>query len=1382
MELLAMTTFLKSLAVRPLHVCVAILVATPAVWADTTNISDQPLATLPNVSAAPNLLFILDSSGSMASAYMPDDMSRTGAYGFYSSQCNGVAYDPSHTYTPPVDYTGTPFTPPTYPTAYVDGYKISSGSVDLSTSGSQNYYYTYSGSQPKMGWTYPISGKYPDGSDHSSATVDKSTTFYQECNTSKAATGYSAPVGGTAFNPSSATNPGYGVFTPVNVSDLTASQKQNYVNWYSYYRTRILMMRTAMGQGINPLSSSYNVGFTIISNKSAAPSSTFLDVKSFDASSGATSQKSRFYSDLYAAQPNNATPLRGAIAKAGQYYANKASGQTYDPMQYACQRNYALLSTDGYWNTGVESTTAPKYGPYQMDNSTNIDNQDAAEIAPMKDSSFVTTTTQTTFTSNANAATKTVTTTQTATVNWTRNALTTSSTLTSGKGYKIKTSQPQVYSKSSTITQTCTQQQTATASYIETKVAVDGTTTSDTNGSVVYTGWVDSGTASCTPSLSSVSQPSGGSWSAQGASSSYSGSSLYTSAAISSGYLSSAYTGSTFYFDPASGTAVASSPSVTSTSDSTPSLSGSYTAGTPNVSTVTTGDSLNTLADVAEYYYKTDLRNTSFGNCTSGSTSRDVCQDDVPTDASSGDTETIQHMNTFTLGLGVNGTVPYDSTVTPTSGTRMNWPRPTESTNGGDATNVDDLWHAALNGRGHYYSVGSASELSSAIAAVVAKIQAVNGSGSAGATSSLQLVAGGNQVFKASYTTVEWTGDVQAYPLAAATAAIGATADWSAQSLLDSLSLSSRKVYFNRGGSLGDFKYGNLSTAQKAYFDNFCSMSVVATQCTALAARAADGTTLPNLSTANNGSNLVDYLTGTRTYERSGVAVSGGSTTMPLYRVRTHLLGDIVNGAPVYVGKPPFSYVDAGYSDFVTAQASRAPVVYAAANDGMLHAFSAATTGSTGGTELWAFVPSAVMPNLYKLANTGYDSNHKYFVDGAPVMGDVYIGGHWKTILVGGFNDGGRGYYALDITDPNNPALLWEFSDSNLGLSYGNPVITKRKSDGSWVVAFGSGYNNTSGDGNGHLFVVDAATGTKLLDVCTDANSAGTVTGGCPTPVGSTGTPSGLAKINAWVESNSTDNTALRFYGGDLLGNVWRFDIDNQVAPNKAALLLATLKDASGTAQPITTKPLLSSVGPTHRPVVVVATGAYLSQPDTLTTTQQSIYAVADNLTGTGWGDPRGGANSAAFVVQSFTAGTGSGTPTESISSNTVDFSLSTTGGWYVDLPHSGERVFSNPTLELNTLAVSTGIPSSDACTSGGSSWLYYLNVANGNAVTTNPVGVQYSSEALIVGMNWVKDTSGNVHILVQDSKGGIAPVNPPVNQGTSLNATHRTSWRELTN
>ena len=98
------------------------------------------------------------------------------------------------------------------------------------------------------------------------------------------------------------------------------------------------------------------------------------------------------------------------------------------------------------------------------------------------------------------------------------------------------------------------------------------------------------------------------------------------------------------------------------------------------------------------------------------------------------------------------------------------------------------------------------------------------------------------------------------------------------------------------------------------------------------------------------------------------------------------------------------------------------------------------------------------------------------FTAGTPVIGDIYTGSAWKTILVGGLNSGCKGYYALDITDPDNPAALWEFTNTNMGLTYGNPVITKRK-DGTWVVVVSSGLNNA--DGNGYLYQINAATGVS---------------------------------------------------------------------------------------------------------------------------------------------------------------------------------------------------------------------------------------------------------------------------------------------------------------
>ena len=1323
----------------------AILSMTSTAWAaGTTEISNQPLATL-SITAPPNLLFILDNSGSMAWEHMPDDMNNYKGYGYVSAQCNGTAYDPMGTYDPPKKYDGTSYPNVSFSAAPLDGYsgtaKLNLGDSTLAYTAAYNngtkgitnpfyHYYTYKGSEKPMAWVYTAAG------------VTKNN-FYNEC---------TADIGSST---------GSGVFTEVKMTSASPDA-QKYANWFSYYRKRYLLMRTAVGKAVNGMDATYNVGFNAINdsngngNTVASDGKYFRDVKPFDASTGTSSQKANFYTSLYGISPSGSTPLRGALAKAGQYFANQASSQGYDPMQYACQRNYALLTTDGYWNSENNGG-----GPYALDRTTLVGNQDGDEIKPMWDGTSVTKTTVVTHTA---PATRTETAAKTITTPWTRTKTTsaTNNTGTAGNPKYKTTIQPQ--SANETLKQSCTTPQAATATYTVTTVVTNGTIASGypQTSATSYSAWVGTASATCTTVSDTGAPPATGSFANSGT--------------ATTG--TSTTPGTTTTTTPVKGV---STTATTSTTDST-AVTGTDTAGTPAVSSSTSGGSSDTLADVAEYYYKTDLRNTSLGNCKSSSSGaqQDVCQDDVPQDTSSGDLEKFQHMNTFTIGLGVNGTLAFDSGVTPISGTTINWPKPCGSTgsscgSNGDATNVDDLWHAALNGRGQYYSALSATALSTAIKGVLDIVGETPGAGSSASTSSLELVSGGNnQVFKASYTTSTWTGDLQAFTLDSATASISGTALWSAQSLLDATASTSRKIFFNSGGTLTPFTYAKLTSAGKnAYFDNFCTQSVVPSQCAALKAES----TASDLNLANNGTNLVNYLAGARSYESVVATASGGvsATTLALYRKRTHVLGDIINGAPVYVGKPPFSYADSGYADFAAAKASRQPVAYTAANDGMLHAFSAATDGS-GGKELWAYVPTMVLPNLYRLADANYSVSHQYYVDGAPVMGDVYMGGQWKTILVGGLNDGGQGYYALDITDPTNPVLLWEFTDSNLGASYGNPIITKR-SDGTWVVAFSSGYNNVTGggDGNGHLYVVNAATGVSVLKNASGISVASIATGSGASAAGSTTTPSGLAKINAWID-DATNNTSLRFYGGDMLGNLWRFDVDGLVAPTHDALLLAHF-EANNVAQPITTRPETVSVG--TRAVVVVSTGRYMGSDDISNTDQQSVYAVADNLTATGWGDPRSTANAAAFVKQTFTVNGTSATITD----KSVDFSDPSIGGWYVDLPHTGERVFANMSTQLNTLVITTAIPNGNACSSGGASWVYYLDVTNGGVVVTNtPAGAQFSDVALIVGTSWVKDSDGNLRIIFQNSKGDVTEQEPPVSSSPNVPNAHRTSWRELTN
>ena len=225
-------------------------------------------------------------------------------------------------------------------------------------------------------------------------------------------------------------------------------------------------------------------------------------------------------------------------------------------------------------------------------------------------------------------------------------------------------------------------------------------------------------------------------------------------------------------------------------------------------------------------------------------------------------------------------------------------------------------------------------------------------------------------------------------------------------------------------------------------------------------------------------------------------------------------MGDTVNATPFYVRSPRYSFADAvtpSYATFKTNNAGRKPVLYLGANDGMLHAFDARVGSGFNGNELWAYVPRMLLPNLYKLTDKNYAAKHQYYVDGSPTVMDAYWGGSWHTVLVGGLNAGGRGYYALDVTNPSSPQALWEFcsdstlcalADADLGYSYGNPIITKRASDGRAIVLLTSGYNNvTPGSGKGFLYVVDLATGALLEKVSTG--------------VGSTTTPSGLGKISA---------------------------------------------------------------------------------------------------------------------------------------------------------------------------------------------------------------------------------------------------------------------------
>lgn len=1258
----------------------------------TVSLANSPLASSSNTTVQPNIMFILDNSGSMDREHMPDEAGNfDGDYGYKSSHCNGVAYDPTITYTPPIKADKTYYPNASFTGAWYNGYKTSDGTTTLNNS----YYYEYTGSVTNKDY------------------VNSGSTFYTECNRSESLS-TSVFVKHTLTTSSGATD------------------KQNYANWFSYYRSRLLTMKTAAGAAFSNLGDAYRVGLMKI-NSSNTP---ILELGTFDGT-----HRSDWYSRFYSQTANNSTPLREALSNAGLYYAGKMSSTT-DPIQYSCQQNFTILSTDGYWN-GNEG--------FQLDESTAIGNQDDTESRPM-------------FDGTVSIAGYTYT--------YSRNSYYRQRNNSCSGGRRDIYRQPELG--------TCFN-------------------TSNTSG-CTPSNWTDNGGATKVTSCSNSSAPN----------------------------------------------------------PSSPVLE-----GTPVASSSVGGGSSDSLADVAEYYYKTDLRDASLGNC--GSASNDLCVNNVF--KSSKDTNNQQHMTTFTLGLGANGTMKYSSTyeqdssgdfysvklglaansaATPpicpwqTNGTTCNWPLPTNDS----PEAIDDLWHAAVNGRGAYFSATNPTSLSDGLSAALVGIDTRKGSAAAAASSTLNPVAGDNMSFIASYVTNEWTGNLEGRGIDTDTGETSLNATWCIEDIpADSCSTSvvaqlvgDTTIYnceiaatascSSSGGVVG--YSGNLTSGTQ-----YCKIPV-ATACTGTFSSAktspvvsstTDARTIKTLkfdsstsayvltdfdaafATANpsyfnstvlsgltqwssldstqkanaTGENFVKYLRGQYQYENRSsnltvVSSGSGTTTIDnrLFRARTAIMGDTLESVPTFMGKPVFSYPYAGYSDFKSAQSSRAGTVFIGANDGMLHAFDALT-----GDERWAYVPSVVIPNMWKLADFDYSNLHLNFVNGTPLVSDICTANCtttsavWKTILVGGLNSGGRGYYALDVTNPASPQLLWEFTttsgagnikDDDLGFSFGQPVVT-RKSDGTWVVLVTSGYNNVSpGDGKGYLYVLNAGTGAIISKISTGE--------------GSTATPSGLAKI-AGNNTETNGNLLGYVYGGDLLGNLWRFDInstDTAAIGNGAVLKFATLySDAAGAyPQPITTTPMLAKVSGSL--VVYVGTGKYLEVSDLSNSQVQSLYAIKDNGSGATFVNPR--ASTSLMVKQTLTNNTDINNADTRVVSSPIPVDFYVKRGWYVDFPVSGERINIDGILDAGVIIVPTTIPTSSACTPGGYSFNNFFDYKTGGPTSGAIVSTRYDS--LIVGLSRFF-IDGKLVNQVVTSDGKIQNeknLNPPVT--SSEFSGKRMLWREL--
>jgi Tfp pilus tip-associated adhesin PilY1 len=259
-------------------------------------------------------------------------------------------------------------------------------------------------------------------------------------------------------------------------------------------------------------------------------------------------------------------------------------------------------------------------------------------------------------------------------------------------------------------------------------------------------------------------------------------------------------------------------------------------------------------------------------------------------------------------------------------------------------------------------------------------------------------------------------------------------------------------------------------------------------------------------------------------------------------------LGDIQHSNPVLLGPPNGdpTLMGTGYAAYASTWAARSKVLFVGANDGMLHCFDAGT-----GTELWGFIPYNLLPKLKNLSKRDAQTGLRYlswdsFVDGSPAVADIQIGGAWKTILICGQGPGkgssvGGGlnyYFALDVTDPQNPLPLWEITATTMGETWSVPAIGRTHyATAPWVAFMGSGYDNDPSRTVGNVFYcVRADTGATLKTfTVSNRNSASGIAKTYPDIyVAIPGSPTTLDLDN--------DGSVEYIYVGDLDGRLWRFN------------------------------------------------------------------------------------------------------------------------------------------------------------------------------------------------------------------------------------------------
>jgi len=703
-----------------------------------------------------------------------------------------------------------------------------------------------------------------------------------------------------------------------------------------------------------------------------------------------------------------------------------------------------------------------------------------------------------------------------------------------------------------------------------------------------------------------------------------------------------------------------------------------------------------------------------------------------------------QHMNTFGISVGMAS--QYTTTPNPiyshdpTRRKVQPWHYLELDSNRKvtDRGKIDDLALAAAEGYGHFSMANDTNEFLEALEKVFSAIGGSKSSSNVAVNSN--KLSQTTRVFSASFQSGAWLGELQSSTVTDGKPvwSLSATFNPSAKDPNNA----NKGVFHNEKFSERTVLRGKgAGNSGAILFDKSITDNALARP-----------SGVDSVSVADN----INWLRGEQSKEKK----NGGNL-----RTRDWPIGDIVNSSPVY--------------------SEDTKTVYIGANDGMLHALS---DEGDGGKVLFSYIPGGVdLKTLGTLSSPKYE--HRFFVDGSiDVMPKAHHGS--KTLLLAAMGRGGRGVFSLDVSNPktmSSSQVLWDDTVPASNTSYMpdmgyvlGGVFLRRANGQKRVALIPNGIDSPSG--NAALIVREInADGSAAAPVVLSTNEGG---------------GNGLMSLAlADIDQNGTVDLV---YGGDLKGNVWRWDFRNgiPVAGSQPAKLFS-----GKSSRPITGGLVVSALTAKNQIFVGFGTGRYISLSDLPSNSSgetQRLYGIIDH------GDDNPPVTlTDADLTQRSMHGSGEYKAFDPYELLPVD-----SEGWYINFLEAGERVIYPPNIAGPTMYITSAIPDTgkiegDPCDSAsGGGYVYAINLftgtgpeiknpyfqnrATGSVPTMKvngqdvPVGGKANTASMPTGVQLMVGNEGKIDVIYDQGNGSLDRTDGLDLPDTDPEKKGRLSWREI--